>query len=354
MRIPRDVLDHPGHREISLSLEKLNRIKQQYDRFVSANLLGPEGAPVFNPYLVTTLSNGFRCGIIGVVDDQVAADQIGKGLRLVPPADALAKYMPELKKEADFIVLLAFMDEQKMKTLAAQFFEVDVIVGGKVKQASGKPIKENQSVIVYNTDKGKRIGRLDILHTAGEQMEYSNDYVVLRESMKRDAQIAALVEEYKKELKRRDFRPQKDDEEGLSSISASRARNANKYVGPQSCKSCHEKAYKTWLHSKHKHAFETLEQKSQEYNPRCLKCHTVGYMASDGYINERLTPKLKDVSCESCHGRGDYHVKLKAGQELPVKRLLRKTPNCIDCHDEENSPNYNENQYWEKIAHGKE
>jgi len=66
-----------GHREISLSFESLSEIKQQYDRFVSANVLGPDGQCVFEPYLVATLSNGCRCGIIGVADDNLSADVVG-------------------------------------------------------------------------------------------------------------------------------------------------------------------------------------------------------------------------------------------------------------------------------------
>ena len=343
-----------GHREISLSFDALNAIKQQYDRFVSANVLGPDGQPVFAPYLVTSFSNGCRCAIIGVADDELTPDQIGKGLRVAPLADALTKYMPQLKKEADYIVVLAFMDETKMKALAARFFEADLIVGGKVLQASGDPVRQNQSVIVYNTDKGKMVGRLDIFRNPQGQYEYRNDFTVLKESMKRDPQIVSLIEDFKEQLKQRDFRPHKDDEEGLSSITASRSKTANRYIGPQNCQSCHKKAHSVWLKSRHARALETLEQKEHQYNPRCLQCHTVGYMASDGYINQKLTPKLKDVSCESCHGRGDYHAKKRMGEQLPVKRVIMKTPNCGDCHDQDNSPNFDKAKYWEKIAHGKD
>jgi hypothetical protein len=343
-----------GHREISLSLERLNQIKQQYDRFVSANVLGPQGRPVFQPYVVTTLSNGYRCAIVGVADDRLEPDQIGKGLTVAPPVDALTKYMPELNKNADFIVVLAFMDEPKMKAIARQFFEVDVIIGGKVLQASGQVVKENRSVIVFNTDKGKTVGRLDIFRSADPALQYDNDLVVLEESVRQDPQIEALVEEYKEQLKERDFQPHRDDEEGLSSISAARSKTADTFVGPLSCKTCHPKAYSTWESSAHAHAFETLEKKGHQYNPRCLQCHTVGYMASDGYLNQKLTPKLTDVSCEACHGRGHYHVEQENERQVPVKRVVMKTPRCDSCHDNENSPKFEHQLYWERIAHDSE
>jgi hypothetical protein len=84
-----------------------------------------------------------------------------------------------------------------------------------------------------------------------------------------------------------------------------------------------------------------------------MRCHTVGYMASDGYVNQELTAHLKDVSCEACHGRGDYHNKLMAGQNIAGKKAVMKTPRCLQCHDKENSPYFDAGRYWEKIAHDK-
>ena len=46
---------------------------------------------------------------------------------------ALGKLLPKLKAEADFIVLLAFADEPRCTALARQFYELDVILGGKVR-----------------------------------------------------------------------------------------------------------------------------------------------------------------------------------------------------------------------------
>ena len=343
-----------GQREVSLDLEELQRIKQHCAQLVSANVVDSTGQPVVEPFVVVEFSNGYRCGIVGIVDDQLEPDQIGAGLHVISPADALARYLPRLKQETEFIVLLAFADEAEMRALARQFFELDVIVGGKVHQAVAEPVQENRSAIVFNTDKGKNLGRLDIRHPKHQPREFAGQVYVLEESMERDAAIVALVEEYKAQLRARDFRPIKDDEEGLSMISAVRSKTANRYTGPQVCQECHAQAFEIWTHSKHAHAFETLEQKGHQYNPRCLKCHTVGYMASDGYVNQSLTPTLQNVACDACHGRGSYHAKEKSGADVPGARVLMKTPDCLVCHDEENSPNFEPVSYWEKIAHDNE
>jgi hypothetical protein len=341
-----------GQREISLDVEDLLRIKRDYPQLVSANVVDGTDHPVVNPFVVVALSNGYRCGIIGIVGGQLEPDRIGAGLHLIAPEDALARYLPQLKDQADFIVLLAFAEEAEMRALARQFFELDVIVGGKVRQTVAEPIRENRSAIVFNTDKGKNLGRLDIRHLKHQPREFTGHVYVMEESMERDPAIAALVEDYKEQLKLRDFRPIKDDEEGLSMISATRSKTANRYIGAQACKECHPEAFRVWSESKHAHAFDTLEQQGHQYNPRCLACHTVGHMASDGYVNQSLTPTLQDVSCDACHGRGNHHVKEMSGDGVPGTRVLMKTPDCLVCHDKENSPNFEQVSYWEKIAHG--
>ena len=341
-----------GHREVLIKYDDLKKLKEQYHNFVSANLLGPDGKLVFNPFVVVKLSNGYRCGVIGILDDNLQEDEIGEGLTVTPPSDALSKYLPELKKKSDYIVLLAFADQDKIKEIAKQFFEIDVIVGGDVQQATNMPLKENHSIFVLNTDKGKNVGRLNVRYTSEDEWKYDGEISVIAESMERDEQLTQLVEDYKLELKAREFRPLKDDEEGLSSITAVRSKNADTYIGPASCEECHKKAYKVWSESKHANAFKALEDKNDHYNPKCLQCHVVGYMASDGYLSQELTPKLKNVSCESCHGRGDHHVKLESDKEVKLDKLGMKKTDCITCHDKENSPEFNETEYWEKITHG--
>lgn len=339
-----------GIRELSLTAGQLVEMKTRFGGLVSANVMGPEGNPICQPYVVVELSNGYRCGITGIVDDRLEADQIGTDLRVKSPAEALTRIIPELKQKVEYLVLLAFADETQMKALAQQFFELDLIVGGQVQKASADPIRENRSAIVFNTDKGKAVGRLDVISREGS-WDLRNRFRTLEEDMTPDPQIVTLMEDYKQQLRTRDFRPVKDDVDGLSSISARRSKTANRYVGPATCKECHPASYDTWLHSKHAHAFATLEEKGHQYNPRCLKCHTVGYMASDGYINQRLTPDLLNVSCESCHGRGHYHNKAMAQETPPAKPVLMKLTKCLTCHDEDNSPEFEEEKYWEEIAH---
>jgi 2',3'-cyclic-nucleotide 2'-phosphodiesterase (5'-nucleotidase family) len=86
-----------GRREASLSCENLGKIREQYPLFVSANVVGPDGKPVADPYRVVTLSNGYRCGIVGILDETTGGDLLGKGLQVTGAAEALGRYLPELQ-----------------------------------------------------------------------------------------------------------------------------------------------------------------------------------------------------------------------------------------------------------------
>ncbi len=68
-------------------------------------------------------------------------------------------------------------------------------------QSSTLPIKENHSILVLNTDKGKNVGRLNVKYASGEELKYESELFVVTESMDRDAMLAQLVDDYKMQLK---------------------------------------------------------------------------------------------------------------------------------------------------------
>lgn len=341
-----------GHREASLGKATLQELNAKYDLFVSANLLDDTDNPILPPYRFAELDNGYRVGILGVMDDRLAQEDRGDGVKVAPPIDAVGKYLPEIVEQSDFIVLLAYAEEDLMRSLAEQFYELDVIVGGKVLQPTQEPIEVNRSRLVYITDKGKAIGRLDVAFDAAGKRTFSNGIHMLLDDVADDAEVAAIVDEFKLRLAEMDFQPHRDDAEGLTTITSARSGTANAYVAAESCKECHPKAVETWANSKHAHSFESLIKRKHDYNPRCLQCHTVGYGSSDGYINPRLTENFAAVSCGNCHGRGDYHVRFHSGEDVPARAAKLKSVDCMTCHDPENSPEFKRETYWEHINHG--
>ena len=86
----------------------------------------------------------------------------------------------------------------------------------------------------------------------------------------------------------------------------------------------------------------------------------MGYGATDGYVNQRLTPALGSVSCESCHGPGKRHVDDAGKSSGTILRLTEKCDSCVimqicgSCHDDANDPGFEFEleQKLEAIRHG--
>ncbi len=144
------------------------------------------------------------------------------------------------------------------------------------------------------------------------------------------------------------------------------------YVGAQKCAMCHKsdaqgRQFVIWEGTKHAKSLEALTSpKAAEAakamgvdkpadDPKCLKCHLVGYECP-----KDIKAKIKDsdaVGCEACHGAGKDYAKqdimkdLKASIEkgfvLPTEKV------CVKCHNKE-SPTFKEFDFKEaakKIAH---
>jgi len=144
---------------------------------------------------------------------------------------------------------------------------------------------------------------------------------------------------------------------------------AYSYVGNKKCKKCHIKQYKSWEQTRMAKAFEILmpgnrKEKKEEFklevdkdytkDPKCIKCHTVGFGKKGGYATPdpedakavRKAKKLQGVGCECCHGPGSEYIKvhkeiLKSKRKYKVEELYAVGLNkigetvCKTCHNEE-------------------
>jgi hypothetical protein len=119
-----------------------------------------------------------------------------------------------------------------------------------------------------------------------------------------------------------------------------------KFVGSETCVSCHYEAGKAWKHSLHAAAYRTLEKTGNHRDPECVGCHVVGLDDKSGFISKQKTPNLAAVGCESCHGAGSNHLK---SPYRKYRTLGERT--CLPCHTTANSPHFDFKEYWAKIKH---
>jgi Cytochrome c554 and c-prime len=154
------------------------------------------------------------------------------------------------------------------------------------------------------------------------------------------------------------------------------------FVGSNACQNCHKEDFAIWQHSKHSHAYATLEHEAKkpslrQFDGECVVCHTVGFTFNSGFKSEQLTPNLKDVGCENCHGPASLHVAapndknyypdLSPWKSKPTDRvmladgkydnslLLKIDSICQKCHDTDSDPDFRfeKEKYWPQIKHGK-
>lgn len=141
---------------------------------------------------------------------------------------------------------------------------------------------------------------------------------------------------------------------------------ANRYIGAQKCKSCHDKEetgnqHKQWLESKHSKAFEVLASDAAKLvakekgivdpqkDAACVKCHQTAHGLPAAQIMKGFDPTA-GVQCETCHGPGEAHMmaRMKAAAaktpgypEIPAGEIitLPSEASCKVCHNPE-SPTF--------------
>lgn len=113
------------------------------------------------------------------------------------------------------------------------------------------------------------------------------------------------------------------------------------FLGAESCEACHPDAWAAWQLSAHARSREALSAQ-QQHDARCLMCH------SPNEADQRVS----GVSCETCHGGGQYY---SARYVMRDKELARLTglidpteKSCRVCHDA-SSPSLRPFDFKEKL-----
>ena len=134
--------------------------------------------------------------------------------------------------------------------------------------------------------------------------------------------------------------------------SAARAELFGDYVSYTACEMCHPDKAEGWKTTGHAKAFDALKTQGEEKqeNPGCIQCHVVAYEEEGGFIDMELTPELKDVQCESCHGPGKKHTETFSADDIVGKGKIGEEV-CRKCHTEGQDKNF-DFEKKSKLVHG--
>jgi hypothetical protein len=357
-------------------------------RVVVANLIeGKNGPPFRSGGMVASgqvaVGKGQepRVGFVGVVGPTVAKKVKDPDVHFDAPEKALPAALQSVQgQQPDLLVLFYMGTLDEAKECAQKFpqFQVIVYSSGEEEEPSSRPEQAGNTVLVSIGHKGRYVGVIGANRTGNAQQPWELRYQLVAldpeyetpQGQDNTNPIHALMQQFADEVKRDNY---------LARFTQNPARHPvqvafpnSHYVGSERCKSCHKSAYKVWSESPHPHAYETLTTKAKrptlrQYDGECVVCHVTGFGYKTGFTNEQATPKLRGVSCESCHGPAGEHARnpndkqlwaalnpWKAGPGANPKILYNRISDmCQKCHDVDNDVHFKFEEYWEPkhIAH---
>ena len=163
-----------GNHEFDNSSDVLARQRQWAKfPFLAANVLVKKtGEPLVAPYLIKEVG-GLKVAILGLITAEVPIlvlpDNVSE-LEFADPIATAARYVPQLRREADLVVALTHLGLYREETdkrgdvqLARAVPGIDVIVGGHTHTELDEPVRIGDTIIVQAGGYSEQVGRLDLV-----------------------------------------------------------------------------------------------------------------------------------------------------------------------------------------------
>lgn len=342
-----------GPNDLIYGLETLRETaKSAGFTLVSTNIVKKStGKHLFEPFVIKELG-GVKVAFLGVVDERArlqSATNEQDDFAILNPQEALKEFIPKArKKRAELVVVFTHVGNRASQKLVDEVEGIDVAFNGGDPLVNQKPAElGNEEVgtrlVCSAGDRGKYLGALKVVMSdTGEMLRWSHELHALDKNVKDDEEMAQRVAVFKKELREVRKREQVEAVVGGDAGAGGVHKPQEKFLGANICRRCHVEEWNAWQETAHAHSMASLEGKSMETSQECLKCHVTGYHDPVGYLTNKAS--LSNVSCEQCHGQGTLH-----GESQFIAKPTAES--CTVCHDNENSPKFDYDTYWEAIAH---
>ncbi|GAB5403326.1 MAG: hypothetical protein Aurels2KO_15570 [Aureliella sp.] len=336
--------------------------------FISANIVVFDES--FFPKYKIIEAGGRKIGVTGILGAEYQSKLLSSDVEFTDPVTALRPVVDELKSEGcDFLVLLAHASIEESAKLAAEVdaFNLVVTAGG-----FGEPtllpeeIPGSKAVMVQVGTKGMWGGIVGLFDDPKTPLRYQK--IAISSQFEDSKRMLAQFANYQQRLK----------EAGLEGLGATpmKHQTGRQYVGSEVCGDCHTTAHDIWVDSPHIHATESIVAANNDrggiprhHDPECISCHVTGWDPkgyqpyATGWESLEKSELLAGSGCENCHGPGSEHVaaengdidvtseRLKELQQQMVLTLENAEARCRDCHDLDNSPEFDFASYWEEVKH---
>ncbi len=341
--------------------------------FLSANvgLLGLDAN--ITPRFRVVEIGGLRVGITSVLGNSKSGDIRNAAIEVTAAETALQEVVKLMQPGlCDHYVLLSWGTPEEARSLAESFPQFDIVVtaGGADEPPSKLPVLDNGARLVELGHKGMFAVTIGFFDTKDDPIK--SQRVPLDARWGESEDMIDLLATYQRQLESLGL-----DGLGLSPV---RHQTGRRFAGSDACGDCHAYAYEVWENSSHSYALTTLEDQEprRDGDPECLSCHVVGWAPQrfepfeGGFVSMEKTPHLAHNGCENCHGPAAAHAAVERGDvraSVTERDRLRgelamsiDTPesktkvvsNCLECHDLDNSPEFDFEDYWPSVDHTEE
>lgn len=185
-----------GDQEIYHGIDSFLKIIGGYkDRIINASLMINQHK-VFKEYSIFEKS-GVKIGIIGLLSDnsvRFIPPEALQSVKIENPDTTLNKLLPELRKKADYIIILSQMGYEEDKKIAGKWKNIDLIIGGHSQTLLNKEVEINKTKIVQAGKNAGRIGEIKINFKNGKPSGFSYRLIEITSDYSIPEDIKPLIE----------------------------------------------------------------------------------------------------------------------------------------------------------------
>lgn len=128
---------------------------------ISANIVyKSQGQAVFEPYVIKTMKNGLKVGIIGITNERYVINS--KNIDVMPNREMIAKYVGQIRGQVDLVIVLAHVGVPYSIDLANNVSGIDVILSGHWDAQTQEPVIIGKTIIMSSGYHSRKVGRLDL------------------------------------------------------------------------------------------------------------------------------------------------------------------------------------------------
>lgn len=187
-----------GQRELYFGADYLAKAAEKVSfPLISSNIQSEKPLPWLKKFVVVE-SGGYKVGIVGVLpeksfDSYVPAEGV-KGLTITPPKEALAKVVPEVRRQADMVLLLSQLDETETTALIEAVPGIDLAVSASEDSICKTP-PDKGKIVMPSGINGQHLLSVSVKKENNKLVISQNEPIVLDQPDKIHPLVTQIIED---------------------------------------------------------------------------------------------------------------------------------------------------------------